>query len=111
MESSNQTVSPLRQRMIEDMRMRKLAPKTQSAYIRAVRKFASFWAVARHRQRRGPAPLSVAPGGPRHLTHHAQRHDCGFEVSLRSHAGSPRGHGQDAIGAGAAQAAGGLEQG
>ncbi len=32
--------SPLRQRMIEDMRMRKLNPKTQSAYIRAVRNFA-----------------------------------------------------------------------
>ena len=42
MESSNQTVSPLRQRMIEDMRMRKLAEKTQVAYIRAVRKFAAY---------------------------------------------------------------------
>jgi site-specific recombinase XerD len=28
--------------MIEDMRMRKLAPKTQDAYIRAVRQFAAF---------------------------------------------------------------------
>ena len=35
-------VSPLRQRMIEDMRMRKLAPKTQTAYIRAVLKFAKY---------------------------------------------------------------------
>jgi len=42
MESSSQTVSPLRQRMVEDMRMRKLMPKTRSAYIRAVRKFAKF---------------------------------------------------------------------
>lgn len=42
MQSSIQTVSPLRQRMIEDMRMRKLKPKTQQAYIRAVRKFAKF---------------------------------------------------------------------
>jgi hypothetical protein len=42
MESSSQAVSPLRQRMIEDMRLRKLAPKTQSAYVRAVRKFAGF---------------------------------------------------------------------
>jgi integrase/recombinase XerD len=32
------TISPLRQRMLEDMRMRKLEPKTQEAYIRAVRK-------------------------------------------------------------------------
>lgn len=42
MEPSSQAVSPLRQRMIEDMRMRKLAPKTQAAYIRAVRRFARF---------------------------------------------------------------------
>jgi site-specific recombinase XerD len=42
MQSSISTVSPLRQRMVEDMRLRKLAPKTQSAYIRAVRKFTKF---------------------------------------------------------------------
>ena len=42
MEPSSQAVSPLRQRMIEDMRMRKLAPKTQTAYIRAVRRFTGF---------------------------------------------------------------------
>ena len=42
MQTSTQAVSPLRQRMIEDMRMRKLAPKTQSAYIRAVRNFAKY---------------------------------------------------------------------
>ena len=42
MQSSISTVSPLRQRMVEDMRMRKLVPKTQSAYIRAVRKFTKF---------------------------------------------------------------------
>ena len=40
MDSSTKTISPLRQRMIEDMRMRKLSPKTQAAYIRAVRQFA-----------------------------------------------------------------------
>jgi integrase/recombinase XerD len=42
MDTSNPTVSPLRQRMVEDMRLRKLAPKTQTAYIRAVRKFAKY---------------------------------------------------------------------
>ena len=36
------TISPLRQRMIEDMRMRKLSDKTQTHYIRAVRQFAVF---------------------------------------------------------------------
>ena len=42
MNPSTQTISPLRQRMIDDMRMRKLSPKTQSHYLRAVRQFAGF---------------------------------------------------------------------
>jgi hypothetical protein len=39
---STQTISPLRQRMLDDMRMRKLEPRTQEAYIRAVRKLAAY---------------------------------------------------------------------
>ena len=35
-------VSPLRQRMIDDMRMRQLSPKTQDTYLRIVREFARF---------------------------------------------------------------------
>ena len=42
MDKSTTAVSPLRQRMIEDMRMRKLEPRTQEAYIRAVRKLTVF---------------------------------------------------------------------
>ena len=42
MTSSTQSMTPLRQRMIDDMRMRKLAPKTQTSYIRAVRQFSGF---------------------------------------------------------------------
>ena len=38
MNSTSQAGTPLRQRMIEDMRMRRLEAKTQQAYIRAVRK-------------------------------------------------------------------------
>ena len=34
-----QAISPLRQRMIDDMRMRKFSPKTRDAYIRAVQRF------------------------------------------------------------------------
>ena len=37
-----QTISPLRQRMLEDMTLRKLSDKTQSAYIRAVRGLAGY---------------------------------------------------------------------
>lgn len=39
---STQAISPLRQRMLDDMRMRKLEPKTQAAYVRAVRYLAGF---------------------------------------------------------------------
>jgi integrase/recombinase XerD len=42
MTSLTPTVSPLRQRMIDDMRMRKLNGKTQIGYIRAVRRLAAF---------------------------------------------------------------------
>ena len=42
MTQSIQPISPLRQRMIEDMQMRKLAPKTQSSYISAVKKLAKY---------------------------------------------------------------------
>jgi integrase/recombinase XerD len=36
-------ISPLRQRMLEDMTLRKLAPQTQASYIRAVVKFTRFF--------------------------------------------------------------------
>jgi len=42
MSPSTQSTSELRQRMIEDMRMRKLSPKTQSHYICAVRQLARY---------------------------------------------------------------------
>ena len=42
MTSITPTISPLRQRMIDDMRMRKLSPKTQASYIRVVKRFAGF---------------------------------------------------------------------
>ena len=52
MDSSTQRISPLRRRMIDDMRMRKLSDKTQRHYIRAVRQFAGFL-------RRSPDTASV----------------------------------------------------
>ena len=42
MTDSTHTLSPLRQRMIEDMRLRKLSEKTQSGYIRWVKHFSRF---------------------------------------------------------------------
>ena len=45
MNSTTQSASPLRQRMLDDMRMRKLEPTTQQAYVRAVRKLAAHPAL------------------------------------------------------------------
>jgi hypothetical protein len=39
---TDEAMSPLRRRMIEDMMIRKLAPKTQQGYIRVVKDFAVF---------------------------------------------------------------------
>ena len=39
---STTILSPLRQRMVEDMSLRNLAPRTQEAYIRGCRKLAAF---------------------------------------------------------------------
>ena len=40
MNRSSPGVAPLRQRMLEDMHLRKLEPKTQTSYVRAVRNHA-----------------------------------------------------------------------
>src|SRR5208282_3943218 len=39
---TDQAISPLRRRMIEDMTIRKLAPKTQHDYVQRVKNFATF---------------------------------------------------------------------
>ena len=39
---TEQAISPLRRRMIEDMSIRKLAPKTQHDYVQRVKDFAAF---------------------------------------------------------------------
>ncbi len=43
MTHNNRSISPLRQRMLDDMRLRKLCEKTQTSYVRAVKKFAQFY--------------------------------------------------------------------
>ena len=39
---TDEAMSPLRRRMIEDMTIRKLSPKTQQGYIRTIRNLAAF---------------------------------------------------------------------
>ncbi len=43
MTHSSKLISPLRQRMIDDMRLRKLSAKTQYAYLRVVKQFPLFF--------------------------------------------------------------------
>jgi len=42
MDTTTRAVTPLRQRMLDDMHMRKMAEHTQAGYIRAVRRLAAF---------------------------------------------------------------------
>ena len=42
MKDSTREISPLRQRLLEDMRLRKLAPQTQASYVRSVRRLAGY---------------------------------------------------------------------
>ena len=48
MTQPTQSISPLRQRMIEDMHIRKLAPRTQASYICAVKKLADYLGHSPH---------------------------------------------------------------
>ena len=48
MAQPSQPISPLRQRMIDDMHIRQLAPKTQVSYIRAVKKLADYLGHSPH---------------------------------------------------------------
>jgi len=89
--------SPLRQRMIEDMRMRKLETRTQEGYIRAVRKLTVYL-------QRSPDTATVEDlhNFQLHLVdlaHHAQRDADWAEVLLRHHARPRRADGQDAAAA------------
>ena len=43
---TDKAISPLRQRMIEDMTIRKLAPKTQHDYVQRIKNFAAFLGAA-----------------------------------------------------------------
>ena len=42
MNRSTPGITPLRQRMLEDIHLRKLEPKTQTSYVRAIRRLAEF---------------------------------------------------------------------
>ena len=49
---SEKPISPLRQRMLEDMSVRRFTPDTQREYMRAVKRLAAFL---------GPSPDTATP--------------------------------------------------
>jgi hypothetical protein len=52
--------------MIEDMTIRKFAPKTQHDYVQRVKNFAAILgAITRYGELRGRAALPATPGGER----------------------------------------------
>jgi hypothetical protein len=60
---TDEAMSPLRRRMIEDMSMRRLASKTQKDYIQVIKNLAgSAWCVGTASSSRARAMLS-APSG------------------------------------------------
>src|SRR6266576_2222979 len=70
---TEQAISPLRRRMIEDMAIRALAPKTQHDYVQRVKDFAAFL---------GRSPATAQPEEVR-----------GFRLPLASRAaGTPHTH-------------------
>jgi len=61
---TDEVISPLRRRMIEDMTIRKLAPKTQMGYIRHIKNFAAFL---------GRSPDSASADDLRHFQLHQRQ--------------------------------------
>ena len=59
---TDQAISPLRRRMIEDMAIRKLAAKTQRVYVQRVKEFAAFlYETVSSCSYRAPLRRSVMP--------------------------------------------------
>ena len=106
MDTTTRAATPLRQRMLDDMRMRKFAEHTQDGYIRAVRKLAAFLGrspdtATTEDLRRFQLHLVDAGTGPVTINATITGLKFFFDVTL----GQPERDGQDAARARAAQAA------
>src|SRR5437764_8917832 len=108
--SETNTISPLRQRMIEDMAARKLNPNTQRSHIYSCKRFAAWLKRSpRYGNARRGARISAAPDRDRdeHLQPQSD-HDRGA-VLVPRHAASPRSGGRGLAHQGAREAAAGAE--
>src|ERR1700757_1122590 len=80
---SETPISPLRQRMLEDMSLRGFTPDTQGDYIRAVKKAGGlFGPVPRHRDCGRPARVPTAPDRERRSAANHQHDGDGVAVLL-----------------------------
>jgi len=77
---TDQAMSPLRRRMIEDMTIRKFAPKTQHDYLQRVKNFAAYL---------GRSPDTASSEDVRRYPYH-QPDDLDAAVLLQDHARSRR---------------------
>ncbi|HKA66090.1 MAG TPA: site-specific integrase [Methyloceanibacter sp.] len=87
---TDEAVSPLRRRMIEDMTIRKLAPKTQEGYIRTIKNFAAFLGrspdtASPEEVRRFQLHLAENGGQPPILNHTVSALRFFFRVTLKRH--------------------------
>src|SRR5262247_465492 len=87
---TDEAISPLRRRMIEDMTIRKLAPKTQEGYIRAIKNFAAFLGrspdtASPEEVRRFQLQLAENGGQPPILNHTVSALRFFFRVTLKRH--------------------------
>src|SRR5258707_6916657 len=81
-------ISPLRRRMIEDMTIRKFAPRTQEGYIRAVKGFSAFFGASPDRAsfedlRRYQLHLVASGAGAPTINHTVTALRFLFRVTLR----------------------------
>ena len=90
---TDEAMSPLRRRMIEDMTIRKLSPKTQQGYIRTIKDLAAFLGrspdTASFEDMRR-FQLHLAASGARHPN--SQSHRGGAAVLFQGHAQAIRHH-------------------
>jgi site-specific recombinase XerD len=87
---TDEAMSPLRRRMIEDMTIRKLAAKTQEGYIRTIKNFAAFLGRSPDRAsfedvRRFQLHLAESGAHPPILNHTVSALRFFFRITLKRH--------------------------
>jgi integrase/recombinase XerD len=87
---TDEAMSPLRRRMIEDMTIRRLAPKTQQGYVRTIQNFAVFLGrspdtASFEDVRRYQLHLAQSGAHPPILNHAASALRFFFRVTLKRH--------------------------